>query len=133
MRVIGNFKYCLPLYSSIMYFSSFLKEVRKRAIRGNVWFRTLDCLERGILNLSAKILDVIHSESLQVELSKIVSKIEDALRGVFEKRFLSYGLSRAKEIVANAVKLGCNDAVGWLTNSSFAKYVTFMSLNNSFG
>ena len=40
-----------------MFRSSFLNDVRKRAIRGRVWFRALDGLERGILSLSSRILD----------------------------------------------------------------------------
>jgi len=116
-----------------MFTSSFLDSVRRRAVRGRVWFRALDGLERGILSLSAKILDVVHSASLQVELAKIVGKIEDVLRGVFERRLLSYGLARAREIVAYAVRLGCVNALGWLLGSSFARYVTFMSLNTPIG
>jgi len=116
-----------------MYQSSFLDDMRRRAIRGRIWYKVLDGLERGILSLSAKILDVVHSVSLEAEIAKIIDKIEDALRGVFERRLLSYGFARAKEIVVHATELGCVGAMGWLLDSSFAKYVTFMSLNMSVG
>ncbi len=116
-----------------MYTSSFLTDVRKRAIHGKVWFKALDGLERGILSLSAKVLDVVHSVSLEVEIAKIINKIEEALRGVFERRLLGYGFGRAKEIVAHAVKLGCVSALNWMFDSSFARYVTFMSLNAPVG
>jgi hypothetical protein len=42
-----------------MYPSSFLDDVWRRAMRGRVWFRALDGLERGILSLSAKVNDAI--------------------------------------------------------------------------
>ena len=42
-----------------MFMSSFLSDVRGRAMRERVWFRALDGLERGILSLSASILDAV--------------------------------------------------------------------------
>jgi hypothetical protein len=116
-----------------MFKSSFLDEVRRRAIRGRVWFKALDGLERGILSLSVRVLDSAASVScLGKVLSVIVAKIEDALKGVFERRLEGYGLRRAAEITELAVKLGCHSARGWL-GDSFARYVTFMSLNTPIG
>jgi hypothetical protein len=116
-----------------MFRSSFLNDVRRRAIRGRVWFRALDGLERGILSLSSRILDgVVNVSCLGVELAKIVAKIEDALKGVFERRMESYGLKRAGEIAKMAVRLGYVGARGWL-DDSFMRYVTFMSLNMPVG
>jgi hypothetical protein len=116
-----------------MLLSSSLDDARRRAIRGRVWFRVLDGLERGILSLSIRVLDgACRVSGLGVVLSKIVAKIEDALKGVFERRLEGYGLRRAGEIVEVAVKLGCAGARGWL-GDSFARYVTFMSLNAPVG
>ena len=116
-----------------MFTSSFLDDVRRRAIRGRVWFRTLDGLERAILSLSARILDgAVKISCLGVELMKIVAKIEDALKGVFERRLEGYGLWRAGEIAEMAVRLGYSGTRGWL-DDSFARYVTFMSLNMPVG
>jgi hypothetical protein len=56
-----------------MYPSSFLDDVRRRAMRGRVWFRALDGLERGILSLSAKVL---------VEVGKIPCLKRDVLGAV---------------------------------------------------
>jgi hypothetical protein len=116
-----------------MFKSSFLDEVRRRAIRGRVWFKALDGLERGILSLSVKILDcAVEISCLGMELAKIVAKIEDALKGVFERQLENFGLRRAGEIAGIAVKFGCDNARGWL-DDSFARYVTFMSLNCPIG
>jgi len=112
-----------------MFTASFLTDVKKKAIRGRVWFRALDSLERGILSLSAKILDVVQSTSLSLELAKIVEKIEDSLLGVFERKLLRFGLARVNEIVVHAVKLGCFAALSWDTDHGFARYLTFLCLN----
>ena len=56
-----------------MFTSSFLDGVRRRAVRGRAWFRALDGLRRGILSLSAWVLDsVVDVSCLGVELAKIV-------------------------------------------------------------
>ena len=116
-----------------MFKSSFLDEVRRRAVRGRVWFRALDGLERGILSLSIRVLDVAAKRSCLGEvLTSIVAKIEDALKSVFERRLEGYGLWRAGEIAEMAVRLGYSGARGWL-DDSFARYVTFMSLNMPVG
>ena len=116
-----------------MFTSSFLDEARKRAIRGRVWYKALDRLERGILSLSVRVLDyAVKSSSLGRVLTSIVAKIEDALKSVFERRLEGYGLRRAGEIAEMAAKLGCAGARGWL-DDSFARYVTFMSLNMPVG
>jgi hypothetical protein len=116
-----------------MFKSSFLDGVRRRAIRGRVWFRAIDGLERGILSLSVRVLDgAVKISRLGVELAKIVAKIEDALKSVFERRLEGYGLRRAGEIADMAVRLGYDGARGWL-DDSFARYVTFMSLNMPVG
>jgi hypothetical protein len=111
----------------------FLIEVRKKAIRGRVWFKSLDRLERSIINLSSKVLDHANKIScLGLVLSTIIVKIEDALKSVFERRLESYGLRRSGEIVELAVKFGNNSAREWL-DDSFTRYVTFMSLNMPIG
>lgn len=116
-----------------MFTSSFLDSVRRRAVRGRVWFRALDGLERDILSLSARVLDgVVDVSCLGVELAKIVAKIEDSLKSVFERRLESYGLKRAGEIAKMAIRFGYEAARGWLSDS-FARYVTFMSLNTPIG
>lgn len=116
-----------------MITSSLLNDVKRRAIRGRVWFKTLDGLERGILNLSMKILDGVNKMScLGQQLANIVAKIKDALRSVFERQLESYGLRRASEITKMAIRLGYDGAREWL-DDSYVRYVTFMSLNMPVG
>ena len=113
--------------------ASFLVEVRKKAIRGRVWFKALDGLERGILSLSSRILDVVHSASLGVVLAEIVSKIEDALKSVFDRQLEGFGQARARVLVGYAVNLGHRDAERWLNDLGYARYITFLSLNMPIG
>ena len=116
-----------------MFQSSFLYDIRRRAIRTRVWFKALDSLDRSILSLSIKVLDgVVETSCLGIELAKIISKIEDISNGAFEKRLEDYGLRRAGEIAVYAVKFGCDTAIAWL-DESFTNYVTFMSLNCPLG
>jgi hypothetical protein len=116
-----------------MFNASFLTEVRKKAIRGKVWFKALDSLERGILSLSSRVLDVVHSASLGSVLAEIVCKIEDALKSVFVRQLEGFGLARATVLVGYAVKLGHRNAKRWLDDIGYARYITFLSLNMPIG
>jgi hypothetical protein len=112
----------------------FLLGVRKKALKGKVWFKVLDSLERGIVNLSAKVLDSAQTIScLGIVLSKIIAKIEDALKSPFELRLECFGLSRSRELTDQSLKLGNTAASDWGSNIIYAKYITFMSFNMPLG
>ena len=54
-------KYSRLKVNVIMYTSSFLTEVRRKALRRGVWYGALDRVERGILSLAAQVVDRVES------------------------------------------------------------------------
>jgi len=58
-----------------MFTSSFLSDMRRKALRKGVWYKALDALERGILSLTSRVIERVESAVLGVELVKIISKL----------------------------------------------------------
>jgi len=107
--------------------------MRRRAIRRRVYFKALDRLERGILDLSARLLDSAQSVVLLQQLFEIVMKLDEALKSRFQRHVESFGVRRMAEIIMQAVKFGYREAVGWLRDPGFMEYLAVMDLNSPFG
>jgi len=107
----------------------FLSEARRKAIRRGVWFKALDRVERGILSLTARIVDKVESAVLGVELVKILRKLRDALKGGFVRRMEEYGFGRALKMAGQAVEWGYSVAAGWSSDLGFVRYLTVLDLN----
>ena len=112
-----------------MFTSDFLISVKRKALRKGVWYRSLTEIERGILSLTAQVVERVDSEVLGVELVKIIAKLRDDFKGEFVKRMETFGFRRIKEIVGMA-RLWGNDVAGlWGRDVGFVRYLTAMSLN----
>jgi len=105
-----------------MFSRGFLLEVRRRALRRGVWFSALDQVERGILSLTARVIDEVKSVVLGVELVKILVKLRDAMRSEFAVLVETAGLQRVRDIARRAVGWGCGAAVEWARDPGFARY-----------
>ena len=116
-----------------MFTSEFLSGVRRRGIRRGVWYRVLDRVERGILTLSARVVEKVESVVLGVELVKILKKLKDAMKSMFVKRMEDYGVKRVKEIVAQAVSWGCKTTQTWDSDRGFAEYLTLLDVHSPTG
>ncbi len=116
-----------------MFTSGFLVEMRRKALRRGVWFKALDRVERGILSLTARVVDRVESAVLGVELVKILGKIRDALKGGFVRRMEEYGIYQARKMAAQAVAWGYQMARAWASNSEFIRYLTLIDVNKPTG
>lgn len=107
-----------------MFTPSFLNKVRREALRKRVWYRVLNPVERGIVNLTSRLLDVVRSESLGTVLVKILAKLKEASKSRFVRHMESYGLRKAIDVAMQAIKLGYGKALVWANETSFVKYLT---------
>ena len=112
-----------------MFTSSFLVEVRRKALRRGVWFKALDRVERGILCLTAHIVDRVESAVLGIELVKIMGKLRDALKSGFVRRMEGFGLGRARRLAEQAVEWGYESAAVWGSDLGFVRYLTVLDVN----
>ena len=116
-----------------MFTSSFLLKMRRRAMRRRVWYRALDRVERGILSLTARVVDRVESAVLGVELVKIMRKLRDALKSGFVRRMEEHGFGRAKEVAGQAVAWGYGAARVWASDLAFVRYLTVFDVNKPTG
>jgi len=116
-----------------VYTGSFLAEVKRKALRRGTWFKTLDRVERGILSLTAYIVDRVESVILGVELVKIVSKLREALKSEFVRKMEEYGFAKARALAKQAAEWNNRIARGWASDLKFVRYVTFLRVNEPLG
>jgi len=109
----------------------YLEGVRRKAIRGKVWYSTLDRVERGILTLSSRTIDCVKSSVLGVILVKIIAKLRDALKSPFLKRAETYGASMVDKISKQAVEWGYTEARSWSMDFGFFRYIALLDFNKS--
>jgi hypothetical protein len=108
----------------------FLIQIRRKALRRGVWFRSLDSVERGILRLVTRIVDRVGSPLLGVVLTKILRKLNDAMKSEFERKMEDFGFARARVIALLAESWGNLAAKNWRYDSGFVKHLTNQVLCN---
>ena len=100
-------------------------EARQRALRRGIWFKCLDHIERGILQLSAYVLDRVNEGLLNLFIAKIVTKITNACKSVFQRQCEHYGLERVRVIQKQANMLGYKLADCLCNDLKFINYLMF--------
>ena len=100
--------------------------MRVKALRRGVLFSALDGLERGILYLSARVVDRVRSGVLGAQLVMIVAKLGEALKCGFTRHVESFGVRQAVRVVQAAVGFGSKVAREWLAGVEFARYLAFV-------
>jgi len=116
-----------------MFTGKYLTSVKRKALRKGVWYSTLDRVERGIVSLTADIVDRVDSEILGVELVKILVKLVKALKSGFVRHMEMFGLGRVFELSRLAVEWGNSVAKGWAHDTGFVGYVSMMDMNQPTG
>ena len=74
----------------------FLRTVRYQAYRKRVWYRAIDDLERGIINLTVRVVEDVKSHTLVQVLEGIVAKIRLACMSVYSRHHLEFGRGKAR-------------------------------------
>ena len=116
-----------------MFNRQHLSSMRNKALRKGVWYSTLDRVERGIVSLTARLIDRVESEILGVELVKILAKLVKALKSGFVRHMEMFGLGRVFELSRFAAEWGNSVAKGWVNDMGFVGYVSMMDLNQLTG
>ncbi len=106
-----------------MFTREFIHSMKRKALRRGVWFTALNQLERGILSLTARVVERVVSVKLGIILVKIFSKLRDAFNGAFIKR-IELGIILARRIAAQAVVWGYHEAERWASDDDFIRYLT---------
>ena len=103
-----------------------LSQARKLALRRGVWFRALNRVERGIIDLTVQYVDSIKSTKLAQVVRAIIDKLEFAVESVIDRLVRTVGVPLAQKISDIAVGLGNHLASLWAVDFGFAR---FLALN----
>ena len=109
-----------------------LLKIKQLALRRNVWYKSLNHLERSIIDLTVKYVDSIKSAKLAQVVTGIVSKLESALESIVDRLARSVGLSLAQKISSIAVSWGNRSAHAWAEDLTFfgtSLLLTIISVN----
>jgi len=100
-----------------------LAQAKKLALRRGVWFRTLSRVERAVIDLTVKCVDIIKSGKLAKLVTAIVSKLQSAMESTVDRMVRTTGLSLARKISAIAVSWGNHLAHRWADDLGFARFL----------
>jgi hypothetical protein len=103
-----------------------LTETKKHALRRGVWFKALNRVERGIIDLTVKYVDNIKSATLAKVLTAIIVKLQTATESMIDKLVRTIGLPLTRKISNIAVSWGNHLAKLWADDRGFAR---FLALN----
>jgi len=99
-----------------------LARLRTRALRQQVWFRALDHLERGLVDLTMRWVDQVKSSRLRRVLAEILAKLVRVLDTGMVK-----ALERGKRWAARssdlAVRWGNMQAYRWRFEEAFQRFL----------
>ena len=100
-----------------------LAEAKMLALRRGVWFRVLDRVERGIIDLTVRYVVCIKSGKLAKVVTAIMEKLQSAAESIVGKLVRTVGLPLARKISEIAVSWGNRLASMWADDRSFAEFL----------
>ena len=99
-----------------------LARLRTRALRQQVWFRALDHLERGLVDLTIRWVDQVKSGRLRRVLMEILAKLVRAL-DIGMVKDLERGKTWAARSSDLAVRWGNMQAYRWRFEEAFQRFL----------
>ena len=106
-----------------------LVEARRVALRRGAWFRVLNRVERGILDLTVRCVDRIRSARLAKVVTAILIKLKLATENAVERMVRVVGHSSALKVSSIAVSWGNLSASQWAEDSAFVRYLAITQMN----
>jgi hypothetical protein len=102
-----------------MFFRRELISIKLRAIRNRIWFRMLDRTERGIIDLTIRVVDMVRSDRLAKILSNPIGKLREAMKSTIE-RVREIGRPLAEKLSGVASDWGNLRAKDWTKDEFYA-------------
>ncbi|MGP3667894.1 MAG: hypothetical protein ACKD6N_07110 [Candidatus Bathyarchaeota archaeon] len=108
-----------------MSFVDALKSLKKRCLRRGLWFKVLDNVERGIVDLLIKVKKngEIKSSKLLAVLSLIVKKLVKALKNPNNVEMWIYAFKTALTLTQLAKSWGNKNAEKWVQDIGYITYL----------
>jgi hypothetical protein len=101
-----------------------LVEFKKVALRQGIWFKTLNRIERGVIDLTVKCVENVKSEKLAKVVVAIIEKLQLAMESIADRLVRTIGLPLARKFSDIAVGWGNLSASKWADDHAYARYLT---------
>lgn len=108
-----------------------LLEIRSKALRTRIWFRTLSKVERTIVNLTIRCVEEIHSYVLAKTISDIIRKILAFLPKRFVSEAQKVGREIAEALCIAGEKWHNSQAAYWKHDIQFHRFLGVNKLNEA--
>jgi len=108
-----------PVFTSV----GALAQAKKLALRRGFWFRALSRVDRAVIDLTVKCVDIIKSGKLAKLVTAIMSKLQSAMENTIDRLVRTTGLPLARKISAIAVSWGNHLAYRWAGDLCFARFL----------
>ena len=108
-----------------------LRKIKIKAKRAGVWFKALQQIDRVLIDLTINVTATICSQLLISRILSVVRKLECAIQCTFMKTVRDIGYRIAYRLVLLAESWGNINAKTWISDGSFATYLTVMKINGN--
>lgn len=115
--------------SNLVFGRDFLRSLKRKALRRNVWYSALSRIDRVLLDLTVKVADQVRGSALINALVSVIEKLESAFENRISCALRSVGFPLAQRLSLLAQKWGNKLAVKWV-NTSFARFLAVMHLGS---
>ena len=106
-----------------------LAKLRLKAARRGCWFRDLKREERMLLDLTIRVVTKVHSFLLAKIVSRLVSKLCEAMESRIFRLMRTEGRSLAEKIASIGEAWGNRAAKFWANDRGFMQYLTVSNLS----
>jgi hypothetical protein len=106
-----------------------LQWTKQKAIRGRMWFKVLERIERAIVDLAIRCVDWVRSARLEAIIANIIEKLENAFVNDFDMLVERVGRPLAEKLSRIASAWGNVSALAWGSEKAFLRYLTVLHLN----
>jgi hypothetical protein len=107
-----------------------LHDLKYKAMRSGLWFKTLSRIDRVLVNVTLKVAKSVHSAALAKALYSVMEKLESAFKNRVWDVVRKIGFPLAQKLSVLAQKWGNYYARNWVFDESFAKFLAIMHMNS---
>jgi hypothetical protein len=102
---------------------AFLCNVKARSLRKRIWYKSLNAIERSLVDITMRVVDKVRSSKLANLLDGIVQRLEKDLENTFMKRALRAGAVLAERFARFAYSWGYVGAISWIKDRGYVLYL----------
>ena len=116
-----------------MLTGEYLKNIRSKDIRKQIWYNYLDDVERAIFSLLMAVRNKITSSLLITILVKIIVKIDKSLKSSFINYLEYFSMARMTKIQNQAKAFGCAEVNLLNFDKKILLYLVLLDYNQPMG